>query len=406
MVSRPAFCLLLLSFQSLAIAAFDASDLLFPSSSSSLADEPSPEASPSSDHHFLKDVLKLISLRQSWDLDEIRVSNLDVGKARIGSAQRYEFRLRVGKSDLLFKFPDEVDSWRKLRKTGEFKSLVSEVSSETLLNPFKLEGPFELRVGGDDDLSLVLPINITRTGLKRVLVGEGITVEVEGAQEVSLFHRTRLSLPLNGSMRMSEHRSQFWPLSHSLCMPLLPIRILGSASLVAYRTRNPSAYIEIAFPSQDMIELLPEKCYGKYYYKKRACPIESMSPRLAVLEKLMRSFLGDSMIRSEVSGSLKAKVIASTVVSFRLELERDVKRKDTLLGTLAEWKTKPTVERAWFEVVGRVETERLKPIVVKKVRPFIATDSATWSNLMSNISFTKFPSVLVPPEALTLDVKW
>ncbi|XP_042508994.1 uncharacterized protein LOC122084646 [Macadamia integrifolia] len=405
MVSRPAYFLLFLSFQSLAIAIpiapFNASEA--PLSSSSQSDESSHETtSPSS--HFLKDVLKSISLKQSWDLDEIRVSNLDVGKVRIGSAQRYEFRLRLGKSDLVFKFFDEVHSWRKIRKRGEFKSLVSKASSETVLKGFKLEGPFEIRVDGDDDLSLVLPMNTTHNGLKRVLVGEGITVGVEGAQEVSLFH-TRPRLPLNGSSEMNQHRSQFWPLSHSLCMPLLPIHILGSASLVAYRTHNPSAYIEIAFPSQDMIELLPEKCYDKYYYKKRACPIDSMTPRLAVLESLMRTLLGDK-IRSEASGFLKAKVIASTVVSFRLELERDVKDNDKVLGTLAEWRTKATVERAWFEVEARVGAVRLKPLVVKKVRPFIAADSAAWSNLMSNISFTKFPSLLVPPEALTLDVKW
>ncbi|KAJ4967040.1 hypothetical protein NE237_018889 [Protea cynaroides] len=401
MISLPVFCLLLLSFRTLAVAAFNPSDVL---ASASQVNESSSEAFPSS--HFLKDVLKFISLKQSWNLDEIRVSNSYVGKARVGSAQRYEFRLRVGKSDLLLEFPDEVHSWRKIRKRGEFNSLVNEVSSESVLNAFKLEGPFELIVDGDDDLTLVLPMNTTHSGFKRVLVGEGITIKMEGAQEVSLFHSTRRGLPLNGSMQMNEHINQFWPFSHSLCMPLLPIHILGSASLVAYKTSNPSGHIKIAFPSQDMIELLPEKCYDKYHYKKQACPMDSMSPRLAVLEKFRRSFLGDKMVQSGVSGFLKAKITASTVVRFQLELERDIKEKETVSGTLAEWRTRPTVERAWFEVVGRVEAERLKPIVVKKVRPFIAADSAAWSDLMSNISFTKFPSVLVPPEALTLDVKW
>lgn len=72
----------------------------------------------------------------------------------------------------------------------------------------------------------------------------------------------------------------------------------------------------------------------------------------------------------------------------------------------AEWRTRPNAERSWFEVMARVEGEKLKLLMVKKVRPFVAVDSASWGNLMSNISFTKFQSALVPPAGLTLDVKW
>ncbi|XP_042493572.1 uncharacterized protein LOC122073112 [Macadamia integrifolia] len=183
-------------------------------------------------------------------------------------------------------------------------------------------------------------MNKTSTGLKRVLVGEGITIEVEGAHEVSLFYTSRFGLPLNGSTEMNENNSHFWTFWNSLCMPLLPIHILGSASLVAYKTHSPSAYIETTFPAQDMIELLPDKCYGKYHLKKWACPIDSMSPRLAVLEKLIRRIFGDRMIHSGVLSFLKAKVTASTVVHFQLELERDVKDNDKVGGTLAEWRTK------------------------------------------------------------------
>ncbi|OVA10514.1 hypothetical protein BVC80_8985g51 [Macleaya cordata] len=251
-----------------------------------------------------------------------------------------------------------------------------------------------------------MQLNTTHTGLKRVLVGEGITVEVKGAREVSLFHASDFGLPINRTSEVNEDRRQFWPLRHSLCMPLPPIRISGSASLVAYRTRNSDAYIETTFLSKDMIELLPEKCYTIHPYKKGACPIDSLTPRLALLEKLMRSFLGNRIHQKGLSGFLKAKITASTLVRFQLELVKEVKDSETSLRTLAEWRTKPRAERVSFEVVARVEAGRLKPLIVKKVRPFIAAESAAWSILMSNISFTKFPSVLVPPEALTLDVKW
>lgn len=176
--------------------------------------------------------------------------------------------------------------------------------------------------------------------------------------------------------------------------------------MAAYRTRNPSSYIVTAFPLKDTIELLPEKCYAQNIYKKRRCPIDSIDLKITRLEKLLRSFLGNKIDQNTTSGFLKASIKASTVVRFKMELERDIRSNDTVQGTLDEWRTRPSVERVWFEIVARIEGERLKPLAIKKVRPFVDVDSSAWSNLMSNMSFTKFPSVLVPPEALTLDVKW
>lgn len=73
---------------------------------------------------------------------------------------------------------------------------------------------------------------------------------------------------------------------------------------------------------------------------------------------------------------------------------------------MEEWRTKPSVEHVWFDVLARIENRRLMPIVVKKMKPFVGVDSYAWSNLMANMSFTKLSSVLVAPEALTLDVNW
>ncbi|MCL7027356.1 hypothetical protein MKW94_023472 [Papaver nudicaule] len=364
---------------------------------------PPPQSSPS---HFLKDVLKVISVRQNWTSEEIRVFDVDMKNVKVGSAQRYEFRIQFAKSDLEFKFSDEVNSWKKLRRKGGFRSSVLRASSKTVLKKFELEGPFELHVDGEEQLSLLLPFNTTHTGLKRVLVGEGITVKVKGARGISLFHASDFGLAINRSSEVKEDRGQFWPLRPSLCMPLPPIRISGSATLAAYRTRNSDAYVETTFLSKDMIELKPEKCYTRHSQKNGAFPFDSLTSRLTSLEKLMKGFLGDRIKQKGLSSFLKAKISASTVIRFQLELERDIKYSDASRRTLAEWRTKPKVERLSFEVVARVEAERLKPMVVKKVRPLIAAESASWSILMSNISFTKFPSVLVPPEALTLDVKW
>lgn len=346
-------------------------------------------------------------MRQRWDLEDVRISNLDLRKVRFGSAPRYEFRVGFGKIKWVIKHSEEeVGSWKRFRnEKTDFGSLVTEAASIMgVLDTFKMEGPFELRVGGDDQLSLLLPVNTSHNGLKRILVREGITVEVRRAQEVSLIHSSGFGITGNRSVAINE-KFEFWPFWQSMCIPLLPIQVLGAVSLVAYRTRNPDAYIETTFISKDTIELLPEKCYNSHVHKEWACPIDFLSSRIALLERVLKSFLGDR-IRQNRSGFLKTKIKASAIIRFPLELERDIRSNDILHSKLAEWRTRPNVERMWFEVMARVEAERLETLSVKKVNPFIIVDSDSWSNLMSNVSFTKLRSVLVPPEALTLDVKW
>ena len=238
-------------------------------------------------------------------------------------------------------------------------------------------------------------------------MGEGISVEVKGAKEVSLFQDFDLSLALNGSgINNNKGGNGFYPFGDSICPPLLPIRIIGSASLVANKNWDPDAEIETRLLSKKTIELVSDKCYDRNVYKNRASTMHFLSSSIARLEEVLRSFLGDRITRNGLSSFLRATAKASTLIRFQLELEKSFGSNETVQEVLAEWRTRPSVERVWFEVIARVEGEKLKPVIVKKVRPFIAVDSASWSNLMFNISFTNFPSVLVPPEALTLDVKW
>lgn len=103
--------------------------------------------------------MKEISARQRWDLNDVRVSKLDLKKVRFGSAQRYEYRVAFGRTRLVLKYVDGVDSWKKLgTEKSDFGSLVGEVGSMGVLDTFKVEGPFELLVGGSDEVSLQLPV--------------------------------------------------------------------------------------------------------------------------------------------------------------------------------------------------------------------------------------------------------
>lgn len=223
---------------------------------------------------------------------------------------------------------------------------------------------------------------------------------MQKAQEVSVVH---MSSTVNSSLVSSKEKDVFWPFELSSCIPLVPIHVLGAATLVAYRTRNPQAYIKTNFISRDTIELLAEKCYYSHINKKQSNPIDSLSSRLSMLEKVLKSYLGQGL--NGLVGPLRGKIIASALIRFHLELENDSGEIDTHQAKTG-WRTRPSVERVWFEVFAKVEGEKLKELMVKKVRPLSIADTTNWSNLMSNISFTKFPSILVPPEALTLDIKW
>ncbi|KAK4390610.1 hypothetical protein Sango_2124300 [Sesamum angolense] len=400
--------------------------------------------------HLLQGVLEAIANKEKWALEDIRVSELDVKKAKYGTVQTREFRVRVGKSEIVFKVYGEAPEWKKLavlRKNGSsnFESWLGKLVLRRWLIGLRLKAlsscresepkiseaakgerittvvdwpclfSFRFELVKDGFLSLMISetlstymclipmkFNTTHSGLRRISVGEGITVEVQGAEGISTFHPPDRHQPPYGILtyRKWNEVESIWPAS---CTKLLPIRILGSASVVAYRSQR-SAALRTVLSSRNAIELLPDKCYLWPNYEK---PRQFFSPwSLRVALKVLSSFLDEKPNPNALLRSFRARIGASTMYRFQLELERNIRSNDTYWSTLAQWRTRPIVERVWFEVVARLDGEVLKPLVIKKVRPFIDIDSISWSSLLSNLSFTKFPSILVPPEALTLDVKW
>ncbi|XP_020548186.1 uncharacterized protein LOC105159284 [Sesamum indicum] len=366
---------------------------------------------PSPPPSFLQGVLDAIANKEKWVLEDIRVSELDVKKAKYRSVQRYEVQVRFGKARIVLKMYEEVSEWKKMEaprknETSNFEASARRIGSEAVIDSFKIEGPFELRVAGNDDqLSLMLPLNTTYSGLRRISVGEGITVEVKGAEEISIFHPSDYhQLPFGAFTKMKWNEvGSIWP---ALCTALLPVRILGSASVVAYRDRRPATVILTVFSSRDAIKLLPDKCYVRPHYEKPRHLHSPLNTRIGLLDRILRGFLNESGNANAALGSLKARVRGSTIFRFQLEMERHIRSNDTYWSALAEWRTRPNIERVWFEVVARIEGQVLKPLVIKKVRTLNGTDSFAWSSLVSNLSFTKFPPALLPPKALTLGVKW
>ncbi|KAG2305167.1 hypothetical protein Bca4012_064234 [Brassica carinata] len=350
---------------------------------------------------ILQDVLKEISTKQKWNLEEVRFAKLEVKKLRIGTGRSFEIRIRLGKSRFVFIFPDEVTDWR--RRNVELEDIVKEVNSSKVLDPIVLKGPLELRVDGDDNrLSLALPMNISHIGLKRVLVSEGISVEIREAQAVSLFHSS--SRRFAATVDIKEGGCS-WSSLGPMCVPLPPIQIIGSASLVAFRTPEADSQIKTSYLSDETIHLLSEKCYDKAHtYKQYYLPADLLGLKIEKLEKALSSLRSNGTV--QMVSSVTAKLKASGMVRFQLEIERRIGSNESETRKRAEWRTKQKIERVWFEVKAKVEGDKLKAVGMRKVVPFVEVDTEAWSSMMSNMSFTKFPSILGPQEALTLDVKW
>lgn len=358
---------------------------------------------------FAQRVLDEIANKEKWELEDIWVSELDVKKAKYRTVHRYDYRARVGKHEFALKMYDKASEWKKLvevteNRTSNFEALARRIGSTAVIDSFKVEGPLELMVVGDDDhLSLMLPLNTSHFGLRRILVGEGVTVEVKGADEISIFHPSdyQFLYGIFSHRRWNDVRS-VWP---PLCTRPPQLRVRGSASVVAYRNKRPGALIQTAVRSTDAIELLPERCYVRPNYDKTMHLHGSLRTRIALLKRVLRSFVNETDGNAAL-GSLKVRVRAFPMYRFPLELVRNIRTNDTYWSTLAEWRTRPATERVRFEVMARIEGGVLKPLQIKKARPLMDTDSFSWSSLSSNLSFTMLPPLLVPPESLTLDVKW
>ncbi|KAF7829728.1 putative signal peptidase I [Senna tora] len=324
--------------------------------------------------YILQDVLKAISASQKWKLQDVRISKFDVGN------------VRKPKSDLA--------------------SLIHQLAPLAVLHTINIEGPLELHVHAPHQLSLSLPMNISYTGLKHVIVGEGITLDVRRAQEISFFDSSDLDLPWNASTMFSNSKwkSDVW---QSTCMTLIPIHVSGSASLSAYGAHNPALYIETTFISEDTILLLlPEKSSDAApTCKKRSCPFDALSLRLRMVEKILRSILGRRVLQDQLFVYLEANTKASIALKFPIEVERHARVRVLSITRdhIIKWTTRSITERVGFEVVARVESERLKLVSIRKFKPVQLSDLDI---LKPNKSFSnKLPSLLyMNDQALRLPV--
>lgn len=374
------------------------------------------------DPTFLDEVIDVVSEKYDWDPDaEVRVWPLDPDAALVGAAQRYELRARAGSSVALVRLSDESVKWRRpdAQAVDEVHGpdgvdIVAGDGAEGFrpgVRDVDMVGPVEVRVAGGADGELQLPtLNAAYTGLRRVLVGAGIALKITGAQKVQFSHPHSIGLLANGSL-LASHKglSQILPLSRSTCAPILHVSVLGSVIMVAHEIDVSGGAMRPSLSSHDTMELLSDKFEVDMSDRLiSACVFCAISPRLPKLEKLLKTWFSKRNEFNRSMNFIEAKVSSIPLVKFRLELERDITEEDGIWEDVPEWKTLPVVQRVMLDIIARVEEEgRLKAMSVKKVRkPFPIVDATSWSSLTSNVSFTDFMSFVLPPDPLSLDVKW
>ena len=104
---------------------------------------------------FLQDIVQRISASKEWNVDNVRILNIDSKNAKFTKATDYELKIKIGDQILPTKFVDEIPKWEHLgdlenisqdqdhhEKTS--KVLWSSKALQSVLAPFQLNGPLDL----------------------------------------------------------------------------------------------------------------------------------------------------------------------------------------------------------------------------------------------------------------------
>lgn len=266
--------------------------------------------------------------------------------------------------------------------------------------------------------------------MKKVVLADGAVVTVRGARSVSLRHPVDLPLPFNqssnnfasGLLTLAE---QLRHASRANKAPLLSLRIVGPTSLTS-PTSSPSSdnklklkllapgLVELSSASkakssdalsavdlqQEATTVLTPKHFATMW---PLASVNGSNPNLLGFEKLLSSVLGPKANKKGSFRLLKADVSAQTFLKMGFELEKKVKEGDGIdFQGFPEWRTKPETVRLHFEVLAKVEGDKVVPEMVKQVNPFIIEDTVAFNVLNGNVSMSKQPIVHPPPNPLTL----
>ncbi|CAH8363341.1 unnamed protein product [Eruca vesicaria subsp. sativa] len=404
-------------------------------------------SSPEANHHYPKaisDLKEAIVKGLGFQSEEVKISGFDVRDALVGHAVSYEFDLEIDKKVLPIKLLEDVNRWEYVDlpifqveqpnggvdenglvpMSDEKKKKSGDVSP--VLAPFQLAGPMELWIQDANDMRLSLPYDVDAGVLKKVILGEGAVVTVKGARSVSLRHPIDLPLPLNQSS--NEFASGLLSLAEQLRRgasstdqetPLLSLRIVGPTSL-ASTSHSPESKLKLKRLAPGLVELSSmSKDKSRSVSTIDGVTTTVLTPRefttmwpitsingsnahLLGFEKLLTSVLGPKAQEEGSFKVLKADVAAQTFMKIGFGVERKLRESDIEGLGFPEWRTKPKTMRMHFEVLAKVDGDKVVPENVVRVDPMPLEDTVAQNVITGNVTMSKVPIVQPPPSPFTL----
>lgn len=269
--------------------------------------------------------------------------------------------------------------------------------------------------------------------LKKVILADGAVVTVKGARSVSLRHPVELPLPLNrtnngfasGLLTLAERLQDA---ARSQDGPLLSLRIVGPTSLTSPASSSSSTInrLKLKRLAPGLVELSSAS-------KKRSAQADALSAvnlqgeatallasdrfttlwpvvsingsnsNLVGFEALLSSLLGHRASKEGSFKLLKADVSAQTFAKIGFQVEKKLREGDRVdFEGFPEWRTKPSTVRMHFEVLAKIDGNKVVPEKVVQVNPVIAEDSVAPNVVVGNVSMSKMPLVQQPPNPFTL----
>ncbi|OMO92144.1 hypothetical protein COLO4_17837 [Corchorus olitorius] len=405
----------------------------FISSSDALVSTPYPKA--------ISDLKEAIVKGLGFPAEDFKVSGFDLRDALVGHSVAYEFDLEIDKKVIPFRLLEDVNRWEYVdlpifrveepAKPGIENGLVEHKSRSDnglpVLAPFQLAGPMELWIQDAKDMRISLPHDVDAGVLKKVILADGAVVTVKGARSVSLRHPIDLPLPLNrthngfasGLMALAEHLRRA---SRSQDEPILSLRIVGPTSLTVPSSASSSNKLKLkrlapglvelssisktkAMDALSTINLQEEEATTVLTPKHFATmwPLASVNgsnANLVGFEMLLSSVLGPKANKKGSFKLLKADVSAQTFLKIGFGIEKKLKEGD--LEGFPEWRTKPETVRMHFEVLAKVDGDKVIPERVMQVNPVDIDDSVAPNLLTGNITMSTTPVVHPPSNPFTM----
>lgn len=382
--------------------------------------------------------------------DDFKISGFDLKDALVGHSVSYEFDIEIDNKVLPLKLLEDVNRWEyvdlpifqaeELLMPQNKNGLVEKKRKDDglpVLAPFQLAGPMELWIQDAKDMRISLPHDVDAGVLKKVILADGAVVTVKGARSVSLRHPVELPLPLNrtqnkfasGLLKLADYLHQA---SMANDGPLLSLRIVGPTSLSSpsssSSTTSPSSsnrlklkrlapgLVELSSPSKPKHTTEPTSSFELSSTKTAILtpkhfttmwPLTSINgsnSNLVGFEMLLASVLGEKANKKGSFKVLKADVSAQTFMKIGFGVEKKLKKDDEFGGQVGypEWRTRPETVRMHFEVLAKVEGDKVVPERVMQVDPVGLEDAIAPSVISGNVSMSRSSTAFPPSNPFTL----